>query len=77
MSLRVNIDYGDEGGKGGPGVFVSREGETLASWNSGNPQDDWAAFIDWARERGEEVIYGTSLTETDLFHDLKQPRDEA
>ncbi len=77
MGLRVNIDYGVEGGKGAPGVFVTREGETQINWNSGNPQEDWAAFIDWAQGCGEEVVYGTSITETTLFHELNQPRDEA
>lgn len=70
MSLRVNIDYEGAGDAGGPGVFVTRDDRQIVNWNSGNRQDDWSAFIDWAFEQQEEVAYGTSITSSGLYQDM-------
>lgn len=74
MSLRVNIDYADGQSNRGPGVFVTRDGQQVASWNTGVSQADWSAFIDWAFEREEEVTYGTSITSSNLYQDILSQR---
>lgn len=72
MSLRVNIDYGEGESRNAPGVFVSREGVRVASWNTGSPADDWSAFIDWAFDCGEEVSYGSSIATPGIPEALRE-----
>lgn len=62
MVLRVNIDYADGKPGAGPGVFVVKDDRMVENWNSGDPVQDWSAFMDWAKSHGETVEYGTSIT---------------
>lgn len=61
-SLVVAIDYDEGEPDSYRGIVVTRGGEVVAEWRSGNPPADWAAFRAWGAETGAAVMETSSLT---------------
>lgn len=57
----VRIDY-DEGEPASyRAVVVARKGgEEVQRWSSGNPQDDWKAYLEWSGAQDNVLVLETS-----------------
>lgn len=68
--LHVKIDYNENEPLGSyAGVVVTPTGEgEIARFMSGDPQADWAAFIDWKATRDERFMTTSSLDH--FLHDV-------
>lgn len=70
MTHHVRIDYDENSPETSyAGVVVKCPDDTEKRWMTGNPQADWAAYIDWALQARTVILESSSVTH--FLHDTR------
>ena len=62
MPLHLSIDYTEGDTNSYRGVVISSGRKELMRWMTGNPEADWAAYLEWAKTEKPFVIQSSSIT---------------